>query len=119
MNFKCSFGCLSCQHKVTDLTATAESINMTVTNSTNISSLDDFELLLCKNPNSVVTGEPLPFTITINGTAVSLLNKYSLPIYSNRLSCRKVYHGAYVVPEEGTPYVILFNTPCERQFATA
>lgn len=54
----------------------------------------------------------------VNGTAVNLLNKYSLPIYTNRLKPRKRYFGAYVA-EGATPYVILFNTPCDPQFATA
>ena len=98
-------------HKVTNLTATANSIDMTVTNSTNISSLDYFELVLCVNPNSVVTGAPLPFRVSINGTEVSLLNKYSLPIFSDRLRIRKRYYGSYVVPTTGSPYVILWNTP--------
>ena len=105
-------------HKTTALTASDTAVEMTITNSTNISSLDCFELVLCQCPSSVVAGEPLPFTINVNGTAVSLLNKYSLPIYTNRLHPRKRYFGAYVA-EGGTPYVILFNTPCDPQFATA
>ena len=103
------------EHKVSSLTLTpAETptaINMTITNSTNISNLDCFELILCVNPNTVITGEPLPYTITVNGVAVNLLNKYSLPIYSNRLKVRKRYYGSYVAPATGDPYVILWNTP--------
>jgi hypothetical protein len=104
---------------VTSLTLTpAETptaVNMTITNSTNISNLDCFELILCVNPNTVITGEPLPYTITVNGVAVSLLNIYSLPIYSNRLKVRKRYYGSYEVPTTGTPFVILWNTPdCSR-----
>ena len=60
---------------MTALTATATAVNMTVSNPTNVSDLDCFRLLLCVNPNTVVTGEPLPYTITINGVAVNLLNK--------------------------------------------
>jgi hypothetical protein len=105
-------------HKSTALTAGETAVEITVTNSTNISSLDCFELVLCQCPSEVVTGEPLPFTINVNGTAVNLLNKYSLPIYTNRLKPRKRYFGAYVA-EGATPYVILFNTPCDPQFATA
>lgn len=106
-------------HKVTSLTATATEVTMTVTNPTNISSLDYFELVLCVDPRSVVTGAPLPYEITINGTAVALLNKYSLPIYTNRLCTRKRYYGSYVVPETGDPYVILWNTPDCPQFAVS
>ena len=111
------FGCCHNEHKVTSLTATATTVNMTITNNTNVSDLDCFELVLCVNPDSVVTGDPLPYTITVNGVAVNLLNKYSLPIYTSRLRTRKLYKGAYVVPETGAPYVILFNTPDCPQYA--
>ena len=104
-------------HKITSLTAGTTSIEMTATNSTNISSLDDFDLVLCVNPNSVVTGSPLPFTITINGTAgIPVYNKYHLPINSDRLCSRKRYYGAYVAETE-TPYIILWNTPNNKAYA--
>lgn len=102
-------------HKVTNLTSvgtdTQTGVLMTITNDTNIASLDYFELVLCVNPSSVVTGAPVPYTVTVNGTAVAVNNKYGLPIYTNRLHTRKRYYGSYVVPETGTPYVILWNTP--------
>lgn len=104
-------------HKITSLTSGDDAVNMTATNSTNISSLDYFELVLCVNPNTVVSAEPLPFTITVNGTAVPLYNKYSLPIYTNRLKTRKPYWGSYVAPSTGSPYVILWNTPNNPAFA--
>lgn len=105
-------------HKATTLTAGADSVEMTITNPNNISSLDDFELVLCTNPDNVVTGAPLPYTITINGTAgVPLRNKYNLPIYTNRLRTRKKYYGSYVVDGTDT-WVILWNTPNCPQFAT-
>jgi hypothetical protein len=97
-------------HKVETVTATATNVVLTVTDSNNISSLDCFNFSTgCKSVNDVVTGVPLPVQITVNGVAVSLLNKYSLPILSNRVPCRS--RGAYVVPDGGTPYVILFDTP--------
>lgn len=104
-------------HKVTSLTASTTAVNMTATNNTNISSLDYFEMILCVDPRSVVTGAPLPYTITVNGTAVDLKNKYGLPIFTNRLHTRKRYYGSYVVPSTGTPYVILWNTPNCPEFA--
>lgn len=109
------FGCRPYEHKVTALTEGTDSVNMTVTNDTNVSSLDYFELVLCVNPDNVVTGEPLPFNITINGTTIPVYNRYSLPVYSNRLRCRKKYIGAYV--DETSPYVILWNTPTCSAFA--
>jgi hypothetical protein len=109
-------------HVVTALTPdpadTPTSLIMTITNSGNISSLDKFCLVLARNPYNEITGEPVPFQVTVNGTNVPLLNKYSLPIYSNRLNMRKPYVGSYVVPEDGDPYVILWNTPCNPAYAT-
>ena len=98
-------------HKTLSLTLTGGNLVATLSNSTNISSLDYFELVLCQNPNTVVTGNPVPYKLTVNGAEVDLFNKYSLPIYSDRLKPRKKYYGAYVAPETGTPYVILWNTP--------
>ena len=93
-------------------TATDTNVALAVTNSTNISSLEclNFGVPCNVNISNVVTGAPLPVQIIINGTAVSLLNKYSLPILSNRVPRRA--KGAYVVPDGGTPYVVLFTTPC-------
>lgn len=107
--------CLPCyQKKVTALTASDTAVNMTVTNSTNISSLDEFELILCVNPSTVVTGAPLPYTITINGEEVPVYNRFSLPLFTNRLKTRKPYHAAYV-ESGGSGYVIIFDTPrCAR-----
>lgn len=100
-----------------DPTETPTSLVMTITNPGNISNLQPFELVLARNPYNVITGDPVPFQVTVNGTNVTLLNKYSLPIYSNRLAMRKRYYGAYVVPEEGDPYVILWNTPNNPAYA--
>lgn len=98
-------------HKVQTATVSGSNLVLAVTNSTNISSLDCFKLLVCKNIGATVTTAPIPVQITINGTAVALNNKYGVQIYSNELPCRKMYCGSYVVPSTGSPYVILFNTP--------
>ena len=111
--------CCNTFHKSTALTVTGGNLVITVTNSTNIASLDDFEFVLCQKPSTVVTTAPIPIQITINGTAVSLLNKYSLPIYSNRLCVRKKYYGSYVVPATGSPFIILWNTPDCSKYAVA
>lgn len=98
-------------HCVETITVTDTNVALTVTNSTNISSLDCFLFKTDKCISDFVTGSPLPVQIIVNGVAVSLLNKYSLPILSNRIPRRS--RGAYVVPTGGgTPYVILFDTPC-------
>lgn len=98
-------------HCLETVIVTDTNVALTVTNSTNISSLECFHFNAgCKSISDFVTGSPLPVQIIVNGTAVSLLNKYSLPILSNRVPRRA--KGAYVVPDGGTPYVILFTTPC-------
>ena len=95
---------------VETITTTDTNVVLTASNATNISSLEciNFGVPYDKNVSDVVTGSPLPVQITVNGTAVSLFNKYSLPILSNRVPRRS--RGAYVA-EGGTPYVILFDTP--------
>lgn len=107
-------------HKTTALQLVEDDtsyVRMTVSNSTNIASLDYFELVLTINPNTVVTGAPVPFKINVNGTDVALFNRYSLPINSDRLNVRKRYYGAYVAPAAGSPYVILWNTPINPAYA--
>ncbi len=99
-------------HFVQSVNVTDANVVLTVSKSTNISSLDCFELIVCKNVGENVTGAPLPVQIIVNGTAIALLNKYSLPILSDKLPCRKKYFGAYVAEGTATPYIILFNTPC-------
>ena len=106
-------------HKTLTLAQTESNLVATISNATNNSSLDYFEFVLCQNPNTVITAEPLPVLLTVNGANASLLNKYSLPIYSDRLKPRKRYYGAYVVPATGNPYVILWNTPDCPAYATS
>lgn len=96
---------------VQTVTSNGTNVILTVSNSTNISSLQCIAFTAnCKTISDSVTGAPLPVLININGTDVSLLNKYSLPVLSNRVPRRAI--GAYVVPTTGDPYVILFSTPC-------
>jgi len=102
-------------HKVENVTVTDTNLALTVSNSTDISSLDDFNLVVNGCIGNRVSGSPLPVQVIVNGTAVSLLNKYSLAITSNRVPRRS--RGAYVVPDSGTPYVILFDTPACRCYA--
>jgi len=96
-------------HYLETVTVTDTNAALTVTNSTNISSLDNFNLIVNKCIGDFVTGTPLPVQVVVNGTAVSLYNRYSLPVLSNKIPRRA--KGAYVVPDSGTPYVILFTTP--------
>lgn len=90
---------------------------LTVTNSNNIANLMPFDLVLCLNPNAVILGAPVDFTLTVNGSTAELKNRLGLPINTDHLQSRKRYKGYYVVPETGTPYVILLNTPCSLEYA--
>ena len=90
---------------------------LTVTNANNIANLTPFDLVLCLNPSAVILGAPVDFTLTVNGATAELKNRVGLPISTDHLQSRKVYHGYYIVPETGTPYVILVNTPCSLEYA--
>lgn len=102
-----------CTHRVETVTATATNVVLTVSDSTNIGSLDNFNLVTgCQRVSTAVTGTPLPVQVTVNGVAVDLLNRFALPILSNRVPERS--KGYYIVPETGDPYVILYTTPCNK-----
>ncbi len=101
-------------HRATALTTDGL---LTVTNPSNISNLDPFILILCVNPDTVITGAPVDYTITINGAPVALKNRLGLNISTDHLRSRKAYHGYYVVPPTGDPYVILLDTPCSLAYA--
>lgn len=104
-----SCNCNKHKHVLESVAVTETNVVLTVSNSTNIGSLDNFELVIpCCKSVSDFTGEPLPVQINVNGEAVNLYNKYSLPILSNRVPRRA--KGAYVV-SSGVGYVILFTTP--------
>ena len=109
-----SCNCNQNLHKSVSLDATGL---LTVTNPTNIANLMPFDLLLCTNPDPIITGAPVNYTITINGATAELHNRYGLPISTDHLRTRRVYHGRYIVPATGTPYVILLDTPCDIAYA--
>lgn len=101
-------------HRATNMTTAGL---LTVTNSNNIANLTPFDLVLCLNPSSVITGAPVNMTITINGTVATLLNRIALPISTDHLRSRTRYKGVYVIPTSGDPYVILLDTPCDLAYA--
>lgn len=107
-NENCNCNVVLC---VETVTPSSSNVVLTASNSTNLSSLQCLIFKTgCKSISDTVTTAPVAVQITINGTAVALLNKYALPILSNRVPRRS--RGAYVVPTSGNPYVILFDTPC-------
>ncbi|MBR5012837.1 MAG: hypothetical protein IKY15_02745 [Clostridia bacterium] len=103
-NYKCS-------HRVETITATATNLVLTVSESTNISNYErfDFYFPCYRSIGSVVTGDPLPVQVNINGVVVDVLNRFGEPLQSNRVPRRS--KGTYIVPETGDPYLILHNTP--------
>ena len=96
-------------HRGTNLTAAGV---LTVTNPNNISNFDDFNLVICLNPNNVITGAPVPYQITVNGTAVPVRDMWGYPINTNRLCPRKLYRGKYVSGTGITTHITLANVCC-------
>lgn len=104
--------CNKHKHVFENMEVTDTNVILTVSNSSNISSLDDFELVVpCCKSISDLTGEPIAVQINVNGEAVNLRNKYSLPILNNRVPRRA--KGSYVV-YNGIGYVILWTTPYNK-----
>lgn len=97
--------CCANLHKTTGLTAAGL---LTVTNPNNVGNFDKFCLVLTICPDSVITGVPVAYTVTINGTAVPIIDKWGYPITSDRLSTRTLYKGRYVTVGT-TSHVTLLN----------
>lgn len=101
----CNCNC-NCPYKHVSTALSAAGL-LTVTNATNVGNFDKFCLVLTINPDSVITTAPVDYTVTINGTAVPIWDKWGYPITTDRLSVRKGYVGRYV--ESATPHVTLIN----------
>ena len=101
-------------HRVLTVTYSGTTIDLIATDTNNIGSLERFNLVVRKPISSLVTGDPVPVTITINGTSgVLIKNAFGLPLMSNVVPLG-LTRGRYVVDNSGdTPdmYVIL-ETPC-------
>ena len=102
--------CNCCQylHKTTALT---DGGVLTVTNPNNVGNFDPFCLVLTINPNSVITGAPVAYTVTVNGTAIPVVDMWGYPVMTDRLRTRKVYHGRYIVLTDGS-HITLTNVAC-------
>ena len=100
-------------HRVVTVTYTGTAINLTATNTNDIGSLEDFNLVCCKAVSSLVDGAPVPVNITINGVAnIPLRDDLGLPIMSNRVPKGKTC-GTYVVNTTGetTDTYLMLRTP--------
>lgn len=106
----------NCSHIHTS-TALSTAGLLTVTNPNNIGNFDKFCLVLTINPDSVITGAAVPYTITINGTAVPILDRWGYAITTDRLCTRKGYIGRYI--ESDTPHLTLLNACGRPQTVTA
>lgn len=53
-------------------------------------------------------GETLPVQVTVNGTAIPLLDRYGNPVLGAELKTRVNYRGFY---GSSTPHVIIHNLP--------
>lgn len=98
--------CYNCPH-LHKTTALSTAGLLTVTNSTNVGNFDKFCLLLTICPNSVITGAAVPYTVTVNGANIPILDKWGYPITTDRLCTRKLYLGRYI--ESDTPHITLVN----------
>ena len=100
--------CCAKLHKTTGLSAAGL---LTVTNPNNIGNFDKFCLLITICPNSVITGVPVAYTVTVNGANVPIIDIWGYPVMTDRLRTRRVYHGRYVVVD-GVAHVTLEDAPC-------
>ena len=98
--------CCSNMHKTTAISVAGL---LTVTNANNIGNFDRFCLCFTINPSSIITTAPVDLTVTINGTAVPILDEWGYPVTSDKVTTRKRYYGRYI--ESETPHVTLLNVP--------
>lgn len=92
---------------------------LTVTNPNNISNFDEFNLVICLNPNNFITGAPVAYTVTINGENIPLIDIWGYPIRTDRLVPRKVYRGRYISGTGITTHISLINLCCTAVDAIA
>jgi hypothetical protein len=101
-------------HRVVTVSNSGTAIELTVTDSTNIGNGEIFNLAVFKPVSALVTGEPIPVTVTINGVAgIPVKNAFGEPLLSNVVPWGKTY-GRFVMGGDTTSattsYVIL-KTP--------
>lgn len=100
-------------HRVVTVTNTGTTIELALTDSTNIGNMERFNLICRKPVSALVTTEPIEVTAVINGAVVPVKNIYGQPLLSNVVPFGKTC-GRYVIDDSGTapaPYLWL-ETPC-------
>lgn len=104
--------CNCCEH-LHKATALSTAGLLTVTNPNNVGNFDRFCLLLTINPNTVITGAPVAYTVTVNGTAIPVVNIWGYPVTTDLLRTRRVYKGRYIIVD-GNPHITLEDAPCDE-----
>lgn len=107
--------CNNLTHRVVTVTNSGTAIALTVTDSANIGDKEIFNLAVFKPISALVTGDPIPVTVTINGiTGIPVKNALGEPLLSNVVPWGKTY-GRFIMGGDTTTvtdsYVIL-KTPC-------
>jgi hypothetical protein len=107
--------CNNLTHRVATVINTGTAVQLNVTDSTNIGDKERFNLAVYKTISALVTGDPLPVTITINGVAdIPVKNAFGEPLLSNVVpwgkTCGRFVQGGDTTTAAAS-YVIL-KTPC-------
>ena len=100
-------------HRVVTVTNTGTTIELSLTESTNIGDMERFNVICRKPVSALVTTAPLPVTAVINGTAIPVRNVYGQPLLSNVVPWG-LTRGKYIIDNSGeTPETYLWlDTPC-------
>jgi hypothetical protein len=106
--------CHNLTHRGATVINTGAAIQLNLTDSTNIGDKERFNLAVYKTISALVTGDPIPVTITINGIAdVPVKNSLGEPLLSNVVPWGRTF-GRFVMGGDTTTaansYVIL-ETP--------
>ena len=108
--------CNKRNHIVYNITSNDTNLILSVSNSTNIGDNERFVFYFpnCRRQTirSVITGEPLPVLVNVNGVNVQLIDSNGQAVLSNRVPRRA--DGRYIVPETGEPFIQLFYPECVR-----
>ena len=111
----CNCNCNPNVHRVTAITVGTGAVDLSVTNNTNVGNSQPFVLLISKCKSATLPAGPLPVTVTLNGTAIPLLDQNGRQILSNKIprnACGEVVLVSSAADAPATPpYVILYNTP--------
>ena len=87
-------------HRVMTVTNTGTTIELTLTDSTNIGDMERFNMVCKKTVGALVTTAPIPVTAVINGASVSVRNIYGQTLLSDVVPWGPSF-GRYIVDDSG------------------